>query len=287
MVNPGPVKRIGHVAIGVPDIERSVEFYVRCMNFVLVERGRDGTAYLRCQTDHHALELHPASETRLDHMGFETLDDADVEAFRQRLEAKGVRTEAAPEEPGRLGSAFRFRDPEGNCVEVYRSIDRLASLVSPGPFTLNRLGHVGLFTRDLERAEAFYRQVVGLRLSDRRPGHGAWLRCNPDHHSLALFQSDRVAFDHHAYEIPDWNEIKRVADWCFRSRVPLAAGPMRHGPGNNVNVYVKDPDGVDVEFYAEMEQILDNDDHLREHPRSGALYGNLWQFKPSEEAIQR
>jgi catechol 2,3-dioxygenase-like lactoylglutathione lyase family enzyme len=279
-VTPGPLKRIGHVALGVPDVERALDFYVRGANLSLVERSGDG-AYLRCQAEHHSLELHRSSEARLDHLAFETFCDEETEALRRRLERQGVPVAAAPLEPGRLGTAFRFQDPTGTWIEVHRGMARLPNLVSPGPFTVHRLGHVTMLTPDLNRSERFYREVVGFRLSDRREGFGIWLRCNADHHVLAFLASDRAALDHHAYEIPDWNEIKRVCDWCFRQGFPLDAGPMRHGPGNNVNVYVKDTDGVKIEFYAEMEQIHDDEDHVRTHPMSGARYGNLWQFKSS------
>ncbi len=282
-MTPGWLKGLGHVALGVRDVERALDFYVRDANLLLVDRGRDGTAYLRCQAEHCSLELHPSPESGLDHLGFETGSDEDTDAFRRRLEQHRVPVIDAPPEPGRLGRAFRFRDPLGIWVEVYRAMERLPNIVSPGPFTVNRLGHVTVLTPDLEEAERFYREVAGFRLSDKRRGHGAWLRCNPDHHTLAFLTADRTVIDHHAYEIPDWNELKKVCDWTYRQGFPLEAGPMRHGPGNNVNVYIKDPDGLKIEFYAEMEQITDNEDHLRNHPRSGALYGNLWQFKPAAE----
>lgn len=283
-MTPGWLKRIGHVALGVQDVERALDFYVRGANLLLVERGDDGTAYLRCQAEHHSLELHPSPEAGLHHLAFETLSDDETEAFKRRLEQRRVPVAGAPPEPGRQGTAFRFQDPLGGWIEVYRSMARLPNIVSPGPFTVSRLGHITRLTPEIDRAERFYRDIVGLRLSDRRQGHGVWLRCDPDHHALAFLADDRSGIDHHAYEIPDWNELKRVCDWSFRQGFPLEAGPMRHGPGNNVNVYLRDPDGLKIEFYAEMEQIHDDEDHVRTHPRSGALYGNLWQFKPSPES---
>src|SRR2546430_15436448 len=52
-----------------------------------------------------------------------------------------------------------------------------------------RLGHVLLFSGDLERMIDFYTRVLGMKLSDRCPGIIAFLRCTPDHHNLALLAS--------------------------------------------------------------------------------------------------
>ena len=77
---------------------------------------------------------------------------------------------------------------------------------------------------------------------------------------------------HHAYDVGDWEQIKYVLDWMFKQGVPVEAGPLRHGPGNNITVYVRDPDGVRVEYYCELEQFHDDEDHIREFfPRF-----NLW-----------
>lgn len=273
------IKRIGHVALGVPDVERSVDFYTRVANLALVERDAQGAAYLRCQWEHHALELRPAAQLRLEHVGFETLDDDATQALVTDLRRQGVAVEEAPEEPGRLGPAYRFQDADGRAVEVYRSMRRLAGLVSPGAFQVRRLGHVTLASPDVEATAGFYRRVMDFRLSDRRPGFGAWVRFNRDHHGVGILGLERpgLLLDHHAYEVPDWNEIKRICDWSFRQGLALEAGPMRHGPGNNVNVYLKDPDGLKIEFYCEMEQIEDDEDHEeRMHARRGSPYGNLW-----------
>lgn len=276
-MKPRWIKRIGHVGLGVPDVERSLDFYTRAANLVLTERGEDGSAYLRCQAEHHCLSLHPAPEPHLDHVGWETLSDEDTEVLAGRLRRAGVAVTEAPPEPGRLGAAYRFRDPEGRRVEVYRASQRVAGIVSPGPFTLKRLAHVTLASRDLAAIERFYRGPLDFRLSDRRPGRGTWLRCNPDHHGVGILAEPRGLIDHHAYEVADWDAIKQICDWMYRQGFPLEAGPMRHGPGNNVNVYVCDPDGLKIEFYCEMELIEDDEDHVRVPAKPwGAPYGNLW-----------
>ena len=58
-------------------------------------------------------------------------------------------------------------------------------------FHIGKLGHIVLQVSDLERSTAFYTQVLGLKVSDvypetMMPGGMVFLRCNTDHHCLAL-----------------------------------------------------------------------------------------------------
>jgi len=59
------------------------------------------------------------------------------------------------------------------------------------PFKVLKLGHVVLRVKDLQRSVAFYTGVLGFRVSDVYPqtmmkGGMVFLRCNTDHHCLAL-----------------------------------------------------------------------------------------------------
>src|SRR6185369_18088280 len=59
------------------------------------------------------------------------------------------------------------------------------------PFRIRKIGHVVLRARDLERSVAFYTQVLGFRVSDvypeeMMPGGMVFMRCNADHHGIAL-----------------------------------------------------------------------------------------------------
>src|SRR5579862_5925331 len=61
------------------------------------------------------------------------------------------------------------------------------------------IGHIGIATRDLDRAVRFYTDVVGLRLTERfqypeeAVGHGAvvtagaFVRCSSAHHCISIF----------------------------------------------------------------------------------------------------
>ena len=62
------------------------------------------------------------------------------------------------------------------------------------PFRIGKLGHVVINVRDLERSVRFYTEILGFEVSDLYPeamvpGGMAFLRCNPDHHGIALVGS--------------------------------------------------------------------------------------------------
>src|SRR5436305_12813206 len=50
------------------------------------------------------------------------------------------------------------------------------------------LGHVGVYCRDLAKMESFYRDVLGLQVTKRRPGSMVFLSSDPrrSDHEIAL-----------------------------------------------------------------------------------------------------
>jgi catechol 2,3-dioxygenase len=132
-----------------------------------------------------------------------------------------------------------------------------------------RLGHVGIAVRDMERMVEFYRTVLDLRISDRMPYpdegplvEGVWLRCNTDHHVLALFQPRAAAGEatgpyglHHlAFELGSFEELRRAARYVTEHHGPLRA-VRKGGPGCQLRIYFPDPEGNLVELYWALDQV--------------------------------
>lgn len=107
------LKRLGHVAICVNDIEKAAAFYQN-MGMKLVWQDKDW-AYLKAGDDGLAL-LSPNYEQAGPHFGFVFDDRSDMEAARDRLETEGVQVGEIHEH--RDGTAsFYGRDPDGNWFE--------------------------------------------------------------------------------------------------------------------------------------------------------------------------
>ncbi len=133
-----------------------------------------------------------------------------------------------------------------------------------------RLGHVGIAVRDMERMVGFYCDVLGLEVSDRMAYPeggplvaGTWLRCNSDHHVLALFEprgepagepAGRFGLHHVAFELASFEELRRAAREVAERHGPLQA-VRRGGPGCQLRVYFHDPEGNLVELYWLLDQV--------------------------------
>ncbi len=182
---PCRIRRPGHVALNVPDVQKAADFYARVVRLTPVEEV-DGVVYLRSRFEHHCLELHPAGTAdvaAVRHTGWETDSDEETEAFRAFLQRQGVAVREAPPEPGRKGLAFQFQDSMGLWHEVYRAMARLPVLVSPSPFPMLRQAHFAYNSPDVDRELAFFRSI-GFRVSDWMPGHAGSVRCTPEHHNI-------------------------------------------------------------------------------------------------------
>ncbi|MBW4652581.1 MAG: VOC family protein [Kaiparowitsia implicata GSE-PSE-MK54-09C] len=107
------LKRLGHVAICVADIDRSAKFY-QSLGMELVRKDPDW-AYLKAGED--GLALLGQSYTQAGpHFGFLFDDRAEVEEAFERLKADGISVTDIHEH--RDGTAsFYGRDPDGNWFE--------------------------------------------------------------------------------------------------------------------------------------------------------------------------
>jgi catechol 2,3-dioxygenase-like lactoylglutathione lyase family enzyme len=272
---PSRIRRPGHLALEVADLGRAVDFYTRILRLVRVQEV-EGVVYLRSQFGHHCLELHGTGRSGLHHTGWETDSDQETDALRDALVRRGIPVRDAPPEPGRRGLAFQFQDPMGFWHEVYRAMDRLPVLVSNGPFPVLRQAHFAFNSPDVDRDLEFFR-AVGFRVSDWSPGRQASLRCLPEHHNISLFAHGRARFHHQGFDIGSWEHLKEILDWIAHQEYPVEVGPVRHALGNNISVYLLDPDRFRIELFCEMEQILDDEDH--ENRRQPPLF-DLWRRQP-------
>ena len=64
------------------------------------------------------------------------------------------------------------------------------------PFAVQKIGHAVINVADLEKSKRFYTEVLGFKVSDiypdrMMPGGMVFLRCNGDHHCLALIGARR------------------------------------------------------------------------------------------------
>ena len=126
--------------------------------------------------------------------------------------------------------------------------------------TLKKLGHVVLKVRDLERAEGFYTEVVGLSVTGRLPGRMVFFSVpgNDDSHDLAVWKVGADAAPAQAQQVGLFHvawQVERAEDLGTLYRHLETRGVKIHGTmdhGANLSVYFEDPDGNMLEFTYEQ-----------------------------------
>jgi hypothetical protein len=101
--------------------------------------------------------------------------------------------------------------------------------------------------------------MLGFRVSDWRSDFFAFMRCSRDHHTVNFLRDARPSISHIAFEVRDWSDIKRACDLLASNDITLTWGPIRHIIGHNIAIYHKNPDGVVIEFFCDMDQIHDEE----------------------------
>jgi len=104
------------------------------------------------------------------------------------------------------------------------------------------------------------KKKLGFQVTDRVvKTNGTLATCfttsNHEHHTIACFRSDKKGIDHHSYEAGEWDHIKTWCDHFASHDIQLMWGPGRHGPGNNLFVFIEDADGNWIEISAELETV--------------------------------
>ena len=205
---------IGAVGLKVRDIEAVSRFYRDVLGLGVLDRGNDRTALgaggMPVVHLEHRRDAAPDDqrEAGLYHTAFLMPTRGDLARWILHVARNKVALTGASDHA--VSEAFYLDDPEGNGVEVYcdrpaktwqwtgsdlkittdpLDVESILREVAPGatypsaPDGL-RIGHVHLRVGDVARAEAFYRDALGLDVTRRR--HGAtFMSSGRYHHHIA------------------------------------------------------------------------------------------------------
>lgn len=239
-----------HYALEVPDQAIGQRFYE---DFGLVDgTGSSNAVRLRPERlGRDTVLLYGGARKRLHHLCYGAPGE-DFARVRGALRSARVAEMDAP--AGAPEGGIWFRDPDGNAVnirdEAARGYPERGLRVAP-----RKLGHVLLFTPDMERLMRFYTGTLGMKLSDRSRGIIAFLRCNTDHHTLALLSSRAPGFHHASFQVGSVDEIAMGAVRMAERGWQPGWGLGRHVIGSNFFFYLRDPWGSFSEYYFDLDYI--------------------------------
>jgi catechol 2,3-dioxygenase-like lactoylglutathione lyase family enzyme len=214
---------------------------------------------------------------RLHHVAF-AVDDVSLSQWQRHLEAQDVRVIDPPADApagglwfldsdenrvmlreGGLAPWRSFGDYPMNVGDEVRRVDQARWLSADEKPAPRRLGHMLIFTSDLQRSEDFYGRILGLRLSDRIPGMAAFMNAGPgDHHVFGFIASTHPGLQHSSWEVANIDQIAVGAQSMAESGYRTGWGLGRHTLGSNFFHYIRDPWGSWIEYFSDMDRITEN-----------------------------
>jgi catechol 2,3-dioxygenase len=208
--------RLGAIRLRAGDLDRLREFYETTVGLRpldtadgVISLGADGRALVELVGDPEA-PARPPDTTGLFHLALLVPTRADLARTLRRVAGSGWRLTGASDHL--VSEALYLRDPEGNGVELYRDrprdewpfagdsvematlpLDLDDLLAEPGGEDADEampdgttLGHVHLQVADLDRAESFWVDALGLDVTARGLPGALFASAGGYHHHVGL-----------------------------------------------------------------------------------------------------
>jgi 2,3-dihydroxy-p-cumate/2,3-dihydroxybenzoate 3,4-dioxygenase len=266
-------RRLSHVTLNVADVARSQDFYASLAGLDAVEPASDDeAACFSVGSDGTRLGLAAGAAPGLKRFGFEMESAAELDRLAAALERAGVPWSPTPE-------GLRMVDPFTSVAVDFSGAAQPAA-PAPGPRLVQAIegfGHIVLRARAYREAVAFWRDVLGFRLSDEIEGRIALLRCfpNPLHHSLGIARGERPMFHHLNFRVREEADLEAAARELSARGAAIASGPGTHAPSRSRFLYFYDPDGLTLEMSTGTERFEEGRERaprvLPDRPESFAL----------------
>ena len=242
-----------HLEIQSSNPERLSNFYSNIMDMKIDKLSSDK---FLCDGPSRKIIITLGKDKTLSHAGMVCRNENNLNGFKDFLNQKELKLKDFNSELYKPGS-FSVEDPDKNviCFGVLKdkSTASLNGIHAP-------LQHLTFASEDVVSFQNFYENKLGFQVTDRVvKNNGELATCfttsNHEHHTIACFKSSKKGMDHHSYEAGDWNHIKGWCDHFASNNIKLMWGPGRHGPGNNLFVFIEDIDGNWIEISAELETV--------------------------------
>lgn len=263
------ISNLGYAVFGVSDLAAWERFAVDLMGFQAGRREEGRLLALRMDDREQRILLERGDDD-LRAAGWEFDTEDDLLVFVASVRAKGVAVEACSAELARtrrVERLFSLSDPNGFQHELYfgpavaRAADGFRSSVLKGPgFRTGPLGLGHLLPRsnDYPATVKFYREVLGLKVSDYireeiGPGMVAdatfFHTATGRHHSIATagFPSPKI-LNHLMVEVQDMDDVGLAYDRCVKAGCTITLELGHHPNDRMFSFYVRTPSGFAMEL---------------------------------------
>jgi 2,3-dihydroxybiphenyl 1,2-dioxygenase len=257
------VKALGYLELGVSSLADWRGYAQDVLGVACLDAG--DALLIRYDDARWRIRLVATGEDDIRCAGFEVGSAAELQALAARLRAQGVDvTEGSAAEAAARGvqQLLVCKDPFGVRIELYVG-DRTGggAFVSPRGVSAfvtggQGLGHMVLAGGKAQEAEAFYRQGLGLLLSDHivlgPPGRQltlTFLHCNPRHHTLALAPvPSPKRLNHIMLQVAAFDDVGYGLDRARSAGVEISSTLGKHTNDRMISFYMRTPSGFDIEY---------------------------------------
>jgi catechol 2,3-dioxygenase-like lactoylglutathione lyase family enzyme len=272
---------LAYVRVRVPDLDKAEAFM---KDFGLRQAARsDNALYMRGTCADHHIHVTELGAPKFVSLAFAAGSADDLRKLSQLPGASAVEPIA---EPGG-GHRVWLKDPDGNAVEVVHGIERAQPIPTPrhplndavdglrragglarhqrGPAQVLRLGHGVLMSPSMAPMLTWYRETLGLLLSDevRGPDNELVLSFNRldrgpefvDHHVFLLQAGPKCGLNHVAFEVQDVDDLMLGHDHLKAAGRDGVWGIGRHVYGAQIFDYWMDPFDFMYEHWTDTDRM--------------------------------
>lgn len=123
------------------------------------------------------------------------------------------------------------------------------------PFVPTGIHHITLRVNDIERADAFYTNILGFTLERKMGQNMSVFRIG--HDTLVLVEAETAydnaardyRMDHFGFMLPNPDKVDELAAYFNERDISIVTGPANRKNGRFL--FITDPDGNLIEFYSE------------------------------------
>nr|AMK59213.1 2,3-dihydroxybiphenyl dioxygenase [uncultured bacterium UPO45] len=287
------IAQLGYLGLGVRDVNEWERFASNVLGLQPNGRDPDGSLFLRMDEYHHRFIVHPNGNDDLAYIGWEVTTEQAMAAMAEQLRQAGVEVRpgtAAEADARRVAGLIKFADPSGLPSEIFYgplvTFDK--PFQSPRPISGFKtegqgLGHFVVAVDDFDRSLAFYRDVLGMRISDfvnLSPAPNmqlkvAFFHCNPRHHTLAFWAMPQSPkrLHHFMLQLNSLDDVGSTYYLCQNQQTPITMNLGKHTNDHMVSFYLRTPSGFAVEYGWGAREVDDATWQVQVHT-AGSIWGH-------------
>jgi len=262
------VAQLGYIGLSVSDLDQWEQFATGILGLQSNGRDADGSLLLRMDEYDRRFILNSGKDDDLAFLGWEVTNAQELAALASQLKAAGVEVRkgtSAEADSRRVVELIKFVEPSGIACEAYYgplmsferpfNSPRAISGFVTGPMGF---GHVLFLVDDYDKSVAFYRDVLGMKISDyiqMRSGEStrtlAFFHCNPRHHTVAFAKGGPAGakrLNHFMLQVKSVDDVGATYYLCQERGVPLIRTLGRHSNDHMMSFYMRSPSGFGIEY---------------------------------------